>query len=496
MAKDNNQIAADVLAAVGGADNVVSATHCMTRLRLNLKDESIPNEEAVKNIPGVLGAQWSGGQFQVIIGQNVPKVYAEAIKMGVKGAGSVDENLDAPKGKLTPAGVGKAIMNYLSKSMVAIIPIILVAALFRTLGSLLGPDMLGVISADGDIYNFLYNWMYDAGFYFLPLYLGYTAANAIGVTPVLGMMIGGMLIAPELIEYVNASADTGVTSVAIYGIFPASVANYSSTVLPILLSIAVMKPVEQFFKKVIPDMLSTLFVPFCTVAVMAPISLCLLAPLGNFLGNYIGSALFAFGNMGGIFTILAFVILGACWEFLVMTGMHVILVTLAITELAVNGSDTCVMIAGSIAQWAAWGIALGAFLKLKDKSEKGEQLGFFLAGMLGGVTEPSLYGCGFKYTRTLIAMMIGGGLGALIAGICGTTLTVFAGSNCLNLLGYVGGTQLGFIGGVVGSVVALISSAAIVYFFGFTEEQLEEDRAAAEKAKRAGGADGAAPVAA
>mgnify|MGYP000591572374 FL=1 len=104
MAVDNRKIAEEVLAAVGGADNVTSATHCMTRLRLNLKDQSVPNDAQIKGIKGVLGAQWSGGQYQVIIGQNVPKVYAEAIKLGVDGGGSVDESLDGEKRPFTLKG--------------------------------------------------------------------------------------------------------------------------------------------------------------------------------------------------------------------------------------------------------------------------------------------------------------------------------------------------------------------------------------------------------
>ena len=114
MAVDNKQIAQDVLAAVGGAANVTSATHCMTRLRLNLKDQSVPSDDEVKKIKGVLGAQWSGGQYQVIIGQNVPKVYAEAVKLGVPGEGAIAENLDpGVKEPLTPKTIGMNILNYL-----------------------------------------------------------------------------------------------------------------------------------------------------------------------------------------------------------------------------------------------------------------------------------------------------------------------------------------------------------------------------------------------
>ena len=164
MAVDNKKIAEDVLAAVGGASNVTNATHCMTRLRLNLKDQSIPNDDEVKKIKGVLGAQWSGGQYQVIIGQNVPKVYDAALKLGVKGEGAIAENLDASaKEPLTLKTAGKKTLNYLSKTMVMTIPIIMGAAMFRTIAVLCGDGMLGIWSADSDIYNFFYNWIYNAG---------------------------------------------------------------------------------------------------------------------------------------------------------------------------------------------------------------------------------------------------------------------------------------------------------------------------------------------
>lgn len=145
MAVDNKKIAEDVLAAVGGASNVTNATHCMTRLRLNLKDQSIPNDDEVKKIKGVLGAQWSGGQYQVIIGQNVPKVYDAAIALGVKGEGSIDENLDGgTKEPLTLKTAGNKILNYLSKTMVMTIPIIMGAAMFRTIAVVCGDGMLGI----------------------------------------------------------------------------------------------------------------------------------------------------------------------------------------------------------------------------------------------------------------------------------------------------------------------------------------------------------------
>lgn len=482
MAIDNKKIAEEVLAAVGGAENITSATHCMTRLRLNLKDQSAPDDAQVKAIKGVLGAQWSGGQYQVIIGQNVPKVYAEALKLGVEGGGSVSEDADGPKEPLTLKRIGGSILNYLSKSMVALIPIMLGAAMFRTIAVVMGPDMLNLWAADSAEFILFNSWLYNAGFYFMPIFLGWSAAKQLGASPQLGMMLGGVLLAPELMNLVAAAAETGATSTPVYGI-PAMLNNYSATVLPILLCMPVLWQVEKFFKKVVPDMLSTIFVPFLTLFVMVPVSLCVLAPIGSIAGNALGATMFSLGNAGGIVTILTLVLVSAFWEFLVVTGMHQVLLTLAITQLMTTGADSSILVAGAMAQFATWGMAFGAFLRLKEKDEKAAQLGYSLSGILGGVTEPALYGCGFKYMRAMAGMVIGGAVGGLICALAHSTCYVLGATNVLVLLGFVAGGTSNLLWTAVAGAVAFALSAGIVYLFGFTKDQLDEDAEAAAAAR-------------
>lgn len=479
MAIDNRRIAEEVLDAVGGAGNITSATHCMTRLRLNLKDRSIPQDDRVKAIKGVLGAQWSGGQYQVIIGQNVPKVYDEALKLGISGEGVIDENLDtALREPLTPKVIGRHVLDYLSKSMVALIPIMLSAAMFRTVAVIAGPDMLNVWSTDSDVYNLFYNWLYNAGFYFLPITLGWSTAKQLGTSQQMGMMMGGVLIAPELIALVNAATVDGAATTAVYGL-PALLNNYSNTVLPILLCMPVLWQIEKFFKRVIPDMLSTVFVPFLTMLIMVPIGLVVLAPIGSVLGDLLGTFMFGLGNTGGIVTVIALVLIAAFWEFLVMTGMHQILLTLGISQLLTLGSDSCVMVAGGIAQFATWGMAFGAFLRIRERDEKGALLGYSLSGIVGGVTEPALYGCGFKYPRTLAGMVIGGAVGGLIAGVFNVTVYVLGATNILGIIGYLAGGPANMTWAVIACAAAFVVSAAVTFFFGFTKEQLDADAASA-----------------
>ncbi|MDO4405379.1 MAG: PTS transporter subunit EIIC, partial [Atopobiaceae bacterium] len=390
---DNAKTAADVLAAVGGKENVTNLIHCITRLRFSLKDESIPDADAIKKIPGVIGAQWSGGQFQVIIGQNVTKVYEEVMKLGVSGGGSIDiDEGDAKKFEWTPKNVGNAIMNYLSKSMVALIPIFMAAAMFKTIQAIVGPSMLNIADDASDL-SILLNALYNAGFYFLPIYLGYSCAKALNASPVLGMFVGGIFLEPAL----TALASEG-TTIAVFGI-PAPAIAYGSSVLPIILSVWVMSIVERFFKKIVPDVLSTVFTPFLTVLVMVPLQLCVLGPIGNWGGQLLGNTLFSFGDMGGIIAIIASGIIGGAWEFLVMTGMHQVLITLALGAIAMTGYDSYVICAAIAANGASYGMALGAALRLRNKEEKSLAFGYFISALVGGVTEPVLYGVGMRYKR-------------------------------------------------------------------------------------------------
>lgn len=464
MAVDNEQIAKDVLAAVGGTANITSATHCMTRLRLNLKDQSIPNDDEVKKIKGVLGAQWSGGQYQVIIGQNVSKVYAAAVKLGVPGEGSIDEDLDPdlPKEKLTPKKIGANIMNYLSKSMVALIPLMMGAGLFKAVFAIVGPDMLNLVPADSN-FAILCNAIFNAGFYFMPIYLGYSAAKTLGMNVALGMLMGGILIAPDFVAIANQPFD-------VYGI-PTTMLNYSQTVLPILLSVWVMSYVAKFFEKIIPDTLSTIFVPFLTVVVMMPVSLIVLAPLGNNCGNLISGFILSLNGPG--LGIIGGIILGGFWEFLVMTGMHVTVLMVSMGAFLENGFSSGAIICPAYATVAVWGMCFGAFLRLKDKEEKATALGFVISGAIGGVTEPGLYGLGFKYKRAFLGMIAGGAVAGVYSVVMGVTQYVMAASNLLAVIGFTGGSTMNLVNGIIAMALSFVVAAAVTFLFGFSKEDLQ-----------------------
>lgn len=468
MANTNEQIAEKVVAAVGGKDNISSVTHCMTRLRFTLKDGSLPDQEAVKKIRGVLGVVVSGGQFQVVIGQNVPKVYAAVCSQtGLQAQKVIDENLDGPKEKLMPKKVGSNILNYLSGSIAPLIPIIMAAALFRTIGAILGPDILGILSTDSHLYV-LFDFVYDAGFYFFPIYLGYTAAKKLNTSTALGMFVGGILLAPDFMAMIGTDV-----SFTVFGI-PCMLNDYSTTIVPILLAVWVMSYVHKFFSKYIPTVISTIFTPFCTILVMLPITLCALAPSGNFIGQYLAQFLNWFSSVGGGFAVG---LMGAAYSFMVLTGMHGPIVLMAISSLVATGTDTLVFIGGGVSMFACCGMALGAALRLKNKEDKALGVSCMLTGLLSGITEPALYGIGIRYKRPFIGLALGGLVGGLYAGFTHVTYHVMISILVLAPLSYTAGGTTNIINGTIASILALVVSTVITYFFGFTKADIEGEEA-------------------
>lgn len=460
MANKNEQIAEKVLEAVGGKVNIVSVAHCMTRLRFNLKDINLPNQEEIKSIDGVLSVVISGGQFQVVIGQNVPKVYEAICNMaGIKALDQINENPDDHTGKLTPKQVGLNILNYVTASITPLIPIIMAAAMIKTISTIFGSGMLGLI-AEGSNLAILLDFVYDAGFYFFPLYIGYTAAKRLNTSIPLAMFLGGILIAPGFMELIHSE-----TAFSVYGI-PCAVNNYSSTLIPILMIVWIMNYLYKFFNKHIPAVLSTIFTPFLTIVVMLPIALCVLAPLGNYIGEYLATFLNWFGSVGGGFAVG---IVGASFCFLVMTGMHGPLATMAVATLFSTGSDSLVFVGASCSMAACAGMALGTFLRLKNKEEKALCLGYLTALLASGITEPSIYGIGVRYKKPFIALGIGGLAGGLYAGFTNVTYHALIAPLVLYPFAYSAGGTANMINGTISCVISIIVGTVVTYFFCFNK---------------------------
>lgn len=468
MAADNKQIATDVLGAVGGKDNVIGVTHCFTRLRFNLKDEGIVDDDTVKNVNGVLGVQKTGGQYQVIVGTNVPDVYDELCKVGgFEAQPAVDEKVDGdtPKEKLTVKSALNACLNYLSGSVVPLIPILIAGALFRTLSAIFGPTLLGVFPED-NAFIVLCNNVFNAAFYFMPIVAGYSAAKYLKINPIMGAFMGAILVEPNFL----ALATTEGASFSVYGI-PAPTLNYANTLIPILLSVAVMAPIHKFVEKHLPNAVRATFSVFVTLLIMLPLSLCLLAPLGNYVGAGLAGFFEILGNSP--FGFLGTMLVGATWPLLVLTGMHVGIAAIALAQFAQTGVDSMILMAVTAQAYTATAVAVVAAIRFKNPELRSLHIGYLITNFFGGVGEPLLYGVFIKYKRPWIATIIGGAAAGLYASIMHVVIYSPI-QGFFQVLSFAGGSQANFINGVIAEIVGFVVSFIVCWFFGFTKEQLNE----------------------
>ena len=354
-------------------------------------------------------------------------------------------------------------MEALAGCLVPLMPMLICASMFKTVASILGPDMLNVISSESTLY-ILFTFVADAGFYFFPIVVGYTSAKTFHATPVLGMFLGAILIHPTLIEMaVNHQ------SFNVYGI-PMTALNYTSTILPIILSTWILSYLERFFNKVIPEAIKVVFAPFLTFLIMLPVTLCLVAPLGNLLGEYLCNALLTLGNMGGIIRILTIALLGMVWEFIIMGGLHWLFISTIFMILASNGQEAIITPMCAAAAFAVGGMCLGAFLRQKNKKDKSATISYLIAQIIGGITEPGLYGIGFRYKKPFIGLMAGGFAGALYAAIMNVTAYNFLPvANFLCFLNYIGGNTTNFIHGIVSGIIGFVTACVVTYILGVEE---------------------------
>ncbi len=448
----DKKLASAILPLVGGKDNIVQCQHCMTRLRLVLKDSSNLDLEAVKQVEGVKGCQVVGEQLQIIIGTNVGKVYDEFIVMAdVKEEDAIDENLDT-ENKGEKKSVIDKIFGYLSGTMSPIIPAFIAAGMIQTINAVIGPNLLGIISEESNLYILL-SFVGNTTFYFMPMFIAVSAARYLKSSWVIALFLACMMMHPDF----TALADSSFT---VFGI-PCSVQDYAQTVLPILMIVWVASYVEKFFKKHVPDILQVILVPTATILVMCPIALCVLGPIGGFLGTYICEAIIALYDIIGP---IATMLLGAFFLLIVFSGMHTTFYVYLFTAFPMLGYDSFFLPGVLASSWSSVGVLIAYLILQKDNKKRTEAVAAELTWAIGAVGEPFMYGYMLPNKKLLLGSIIGGALGGLTAGITGLTAHVLVASNGVyGLLAFVGGSAwnyaalaLTIIVSVVGSCVACL----------------------------------------
>lgn len=455
----NQRIAQEVLNAVGGKENVSFVTHCMTRLRFSLKNINLVKDDEVKSINGVLGVSKTGGQYQVIIGQNVPKVYDYLCEMsGLKKEAAIDENLDASKEKLTLKKLGSNIMGAIIGCLTPIIPVLIVAGLIKMIVSLIGPTMLNVVSETSDLYRLL-TMVGDAGFYFFPIFAAWSASKRFGCSTVIAILLSAILIHPTFISIVNSGEPF-----AVFGI-PMTASTYSATVLPSIMITYVLSLIEKPLKKYVPEALSTMFVPLLSVIIMLPIALCIVGPLGSIVGVYLGDLLMWIHS---IFGPIGVALIGSLWILVVAAGMHVPLFTVCMVSIGTLGYDPVVLVGATMGTYATIAGLLAYTLKAKNAEDRSLGISCLAAQALGGVGEPGMFGITFRYPKVMISGMIGTFIGALYAGIMNVKLYILGSANILAVTAFGGGDDpMNIVHGGIGCIISFVIVFVLIMMFGY-----------------------------
>lgn len=455
------EMAEKLLNLVGGKENVSSMTHCATRLRIRLKDESIVNTEEVKALKGVLGIQKNVGELQIIIGPAVGDVYKEFTAAGGFAAQEkINENLDAKK----PMGI-KTVMNTFFEAMTGCIsPIVyafIVMGMFRSVSAIFGPSLLGWMSAESDIYILL-EGIGTAIPYFLPFLLAWSSSQKLGANTPVSLVMAAIMLSPAITGVVEAGEPFKV-----FSLFPMTLVNYSSTFLPIILVVAVQVYVEKFLNKVIPSVLKTVFVPTLTVAIMTVLGLCLLGPIGQWLGNGLATVVMVLGEHFGW---LEGALVCALYVFMVAFGLGgpVFLATFAVYMQ--TGADYLYFPYMVIYGMALVGVALGYIIRSKSADEKQTGVVALTSQLLGGVSEPAIYGILFRNRTCLVVEVVSCAVAGFYCGLTNTAVInmTFSLPVVGSFLCFTGSTTANIINGSISVVLAFVLSAVgtLIFFKG------------------------------
>jgi beta-glucoside PTS system EIICBA component len=456
-------LANSILSAVGGKENITYFAHCTTRLRFNLKDKSVVNVEDIKKIKGVVGCQWTSDELQIIIGTHVEFVYDEICSVGgIAKTDAIDENLDENLGnqKFSLKRMGLELMNGLSGSITPLIYMMAGAGLLKALTMIL--SMIGVLPSDSSTYTVL-SWVADGFMYFMPIMLGATAAKRFGCDQGVGMLLGATLVYPSFVQAVSDG-----TALTIFGL-PIYMVSYTTTVVPTILVIYVMSYVEKGLKKIIPNSLRGLLVPFITIIVMLPVSLVVVAPLGYYVGELIATFLSWLNSTIGF---VAVALLATILPVLVSTGMHTLLTPIWVSGFSTFGYDAFflpVMIASNLNVGIS---SLAVSIKSKNKDTKSTSLSNAVTACIAGTTEPAMFGTVLRLKKPLYGVMIGNAVAGIIMGLAHVACYGFPGSGGVFAIPvFVGPTSANMIWFLIAIVAGMITSFVATLFIGFNENE-------------------------
>lgn len=454
-----------VLEAIGGKDNIFAVLHCMTRLRFNIKDRSLVDLKKIENTEKVMGVQWSNDELQIIIGPAVRDAYNEFCEYaGLAKQSAVDENLDnslaGEKKKLTPKLVITKILDAIVGSITPLIPMMIGAGLLKSLAMIF--NVLGILPSDSSTYQVIM-WAGDGFIYFLPIFLGATSAKKFGTNIGLGMLLGGILVYPQFVSAVSAG-----TAMTIFGL-PIYMTSYTNSVIPVIISVFVFSKIEKLINKICPDALKSTLVPVISLLVMLPLMLVVVAPIGFYIGTFVTSAIIWVYEIVGVFGVT---ILATLFPLLVMTGMHTTMTSYWLPAISTLGYEPFYLVANFISNVTQGAACLGVAIRAKNKNTKSIAFSCFISAIVGGITEPAMFGITLKYKTPLYAAMIGNFAGGIIAGLMHVYCYAIPGSG--GIFGFVtfvsDAAPLNFIWFMISIAISMVVTFVLSLILGIKED--------------------------
>ena len=480
--------AREIVKAVGGADNVKSVMHCFTRLRFTLNDNSIPQDDEVNNIKGVIDVTRANNQYQIVIGQTVEDVYDELIKLlGPKYAGQGETATAAPAPEINQSIGGKIkngffqLIGVITGSMMPVIGLLAASGMLKGILNIL--TNFCHMSTASPTYTII-NAMGDASFYFLPLIVGFTAAQRLGSNPVVVSIIGGFLIYPDLVKiYASGKFSYYLAGVGINANFfgiPIHIPQYTYSIFPMIFAAWMAAKIEPWIKKWMPVTLRQIFTPLVEIFLVGMTVLIIVGPVISFISTGIAKVLQWLLTVN---TALSGLIIGGLYQILVIFGLHWAVVPIIANDIAATGHSILngIVSVTMIAQGAG---ALAVWFKTKHNPDlKGLSLSAAISAAVG-ITEPAMYGVNLKYGRVFMTSSLGAAIGGLVNGLLKVDMYGFTGS----LIGFPSfvpkagqGNPNNLLNFWIASIVTIVAAFALTYFFGYKEQDANSPKDAPKK---------------
>lgn len=439
-----------IIKAVGGKNNIISVVHCATRLRFTLKDESKANDEEVKAIKEVLSLVKKGGQYQLVIGNNVDLVYNDLVKIA-------NINPKPDKKEKDDRSVFDKIIGSITGSIAPVIPLLAGCGIGKVL--LLVLTMLGVLAKESQTYMIL-NFIFDTGFYFMPGFVGFSAAKIFGSNQYLGAFLGLVTVHPDWVSLVSAEKPVEFLGIGVL------LVKYSSTLVPAILSVWIMSYIERFAKKIVPEMIKVFAEPLLIVILSVPLTFIVIGPVGNFISNLVADGSMFIYNHGGF---IAIPILAMVYPWLVSIGIHKALSPVSISLVAERGFDPIIRVVALCSNMAQAAASLAVSFKTKNKALKSLAFSSSMTAFLGGITEPAMYGVNLKLKKPMYASMIGGAVAGLFAGIVKLKAFIYVTPGLLSLAMWISEDENFLFLAIVTLIISSIVTFIATWILGFDD---------------------------